>query len=504
MRSQSQRTCIRFGRLAIDEAHLITGSNVEGSKIFHDQHQATQWMITGTPFDTSITDMRVWIEHIEKVSSHRGFRWDRPKPDKEDTWDERKKWRQDLKACQPSCLNEVRLIHAKFIKGKTVSPEDFQRLIKTLRAIYSCLVIRRTLQSTFGGEPLLELPPNDHSFIDCKLRAEYDDLLIQEETQVIQNLIERLARDRKGDRERDLEEPSQLKITTVISNMYRLRIWSSWPALMECDDTKNLHYTLKELQAKKWLRDQNCIQPKGAKKTLYELAKSTTCPYQKNLSALCAIQNNPKIEALQHLMDHIWKKDDKAIFFCANNVSGYIVYWYLRNVRNSKVAFAYSGWSKHKQADVVHLFQEDDTTILDKWSPVQYLIGTSILGTGLDLFKANRLVQWDPEWGNKIIKQNQSRIWRHGQQQIACTYQMCVTNAKAELLLYDSCERKRWIEDVCERADSENSLLNEAPVSSGDPEADQADHRDDDSEDSEIESTEASVAGVSLEDPSAQ
>lgn len=39
--------------------------------------------------------------------------------------------------------------------------------------------------------------------------------------------------------------------------------------------------------------------------------------YQKNLERICSPDDNPKINALEHLLEHVWPPADKVVFMCA-------------------------------------------------------------------------------------------------------------------------------------------------------------------------------------------
>ncbi|KAL9018197.1 MAG: hypothetical protein Q9180_008732, partial [Flavoplaca navasiana] len=175
---------------------------------------------------------------------------------------------------------------------------------------------------------------------------------------------------------------------------------------------------------------------------------------------------------------------------------------YLVVIARKEAAFCHSKWSKRTTSDVIHLFQEDDAILTAKYPKrLQYLISTKILGVGLDLFKANRVVQWDPEWSVKVLHQNRGRVWRQGQDKVANSYTMWAENSTAEILLLDTCARKTWLDEMTKRGESTNDFLTEAADGSGDTQADAANENEDTEEESEVDEitgTQASLENASF------
>ena len=98
----------------------------------------------------------------------------------------------------------------------------------------------------------------------------------------------------------DQPRPNLGKLMTLL---HRDRILSTFPALSEHFDTKDLKLTNAELSEHKWLlyRNRNDLE--------LQLCRS---PFERLINLICSLKSCPKIKELTRLLDELEKADPKA------------------------------------------------------------------------------------------------------------------------------------------------------------------------------------------------
>lgn len=106
--------------------------------------------------------------------------------------------------------------------------------------------------------------------------------------------------------------------------------------------------------------------------------------------------------------------------------------------------------SKEYLSKAIKKFQSNDA------DAPRFLVGTTAtIGKGLDLFRANILVQWEVEWLVRDESQARARVVRVGQTQPVLTYQFICANSMVELMTaYRHTYREHILEKV-EKGDQE-------------------------------------------------
>ena len=104
------------------------------------------------------------------------------------------------------------------------------------------------------------------------------------------------------------------------------------------------------------------------------------------------------------------------------------------------MALVYAGMSKRRMHKIVRLFQEEPKVVNDflKLTPPRFLVETrKLLGVGLTLTKARRLVQLDPEWLLRDEHQARKRINQISQTRQTYTYSVHCINSVAKNMIFD-------------------------------------------------------------------
>ena len=93
------------------------------------------------------------------------------------------------------------------------------------------------------------------------------------------------------------------------------------------------------------------------------------------------------------------------------------------------VSYLHNKINKDDLTKAVEKFQSDDA------DAPRFLVGTTqTIGKGLDLFKANVMVQWEVEWLIRDEAQARARVIRVGQTKPVLTYQFVCENSTVEYM----------------------------------------------------------------------
>jgi SNF2 family DNA or RNA helicase len=423
------------GHVALDEAHLNSSSATLFAKAVKRicENGATLVAITGTPFEKSPRKLIPWLTAF--WSDDWIGKWKNASSEKK--WEKRGNARTQLRYCAPATVLEVSKVHEKLIRKPDTDEETKRHHIRDLKRLTKTLFVQRHgRRSNFFGHPLVRLPPNDHRDITVTLAPEQA-LLVDEPVRqsAIELKEEHLAAVTKWkrDKRRTGEEP-RINILSWLQKCRRSRILSTFPEIAALPETINLALTIKEANDNNWTqRDPKCF---------YQYASSTS-PYEKYVDQLCADENSPKMKFLKAYIS-AWNPDEKGVFITVNPVTAIILYWFLR-ILGYRIAIADGKQDKRVLGEMCQLFQSDPTVqaLHPNLESPQFIVGTTkLLSVGINLFKATRLVQVEPEWLGTTEEQARGRVSRLGQESRTATVRLWCSNSKVEEVICATQEKR--------------------------------------------------------------
>ena len=324
------RDHIGFGRFFSDESHVESGEGSPGPSIAGQLTTNTpglptrQWMITGTPFESSPAEMVTWVRWLENKSCL----WSQPT---KSGWDDQDIWRAKLKSCTRDRLIALGKTHnhlvswtkksTAYIENPVQAQREYDEMkeqyIRDLQEVLSALWLRRdATESKFFGHPLVELTPNVHRIIrvsDPNAARIVNTPAQQMAKSTDATYQRRLAKWEAGSK---MAEKPKLMVNNFLDDVRALRILSSFPALKMIEQTKDLKHTGQEIRDKGWC-SITTYHP-------YNLQR-TNSPYEKHIAAITRHTVCPKVKALGGLIDE-WDKGEKAVVACASPVSSLLTY----------------------------------------------------------------------------------------------------------------------------------------------------------------------------------
>ncbi|KAL9030970.1 MAG: hypothetical protein Q9196_000966 [Gyalolechia fulgens] len=403
-------TGIQWGRMVMDEAHKFVTVTTASPTIFRNNDTARKWMATGTPFDSNLKSMTTWIETIQDQP----VSW--TKPPKNTGWPAQDIHRSKLKSCTITSISSaLKPGYEAYVRGGLQKNEAASSgILEKFQAFFSTMAISRSAYTTFNGIPLYPMQPSHHQDIYCDLGEKVGKLITDKFNSVYPETISEMTSE-FGHKAKVYKEVPLPNLSRLLERFHRLRVLTSFPSLLNVDEPKGSDYTADEL--KEWLHIEN--------DSICRLR--TGSPVQKNIKTICKYKETPKIQCLDFLMTEIWETE-KAVICTYAPWEAYILYWWLRKVKQKQVALIYGGMSKNDTAKIFASFQKPDG--------VQYIVGTTLLiGTGLNLQVARHLLLFDPEWQLKDELQAKYRIIRVLQLQVTMTWRMLCPHSKLDLAI---------------------------------------------------------------------
>jgi len=314
---------IGWGRIIVDEVHR---EHNEGAGIISRLRQINDSMpgqiprkilISGTPFESSPGHMAGWINTIQDKT------W--ITPPKTTGYPRMHDQRQKLKFCTKQALIELGKKHESLVKAiiaKTDNKEARTEHGKSLTTVVQTLWLQRMSESTFFGYDMVLIPANYH--FDCLLDSP------ERYRPIFDGAFDEMTRQLRGTFQKSLELFDQGKkittpaiaVNTWLQAARRARILSSFPELALNEGTKDLTYTLQEIQANRWIKIK--------KGKLYELERKDS-PYEEAIAQLAGIGNCVKMRAMWILANHFWKEEPKLVVLVMGPVPSLIVYWVSRS-----------------------------------------------------------------------------------------------------------------------------------------------------------------------------
>jgi len=121
-----------------------------------------KWFVTGTPFESSPSQIAGWVDTLDNGS------WTGPQrfPD----WPLKENYRRNLRYCTFNSLKDLGKAHVKLVTSKEKDKNAEATHAKNVVRVASTLFIRRdSAKSTFLGSLLTAVPYNEHTVINCPL-----------------------------------------------------------------------------------------------------------------------------------------------------------------------------------------------------------------------------------------------------------------------------------------------------------------------------------------------
>lgn len=300
-------------RVIVDEAHKESTSTTKGPKIAAKQDKASKWFLSGTPFEQRPNQMYCWLSTLHPSE------WKTPLISKE-YWGQQKERSEGWELASPAAMASLGKTHAKIVDGKIKDQNMMNEHLVKLRALLKTWWIKRDAEkSSFFGKILVELPYCIRETILCRLPRKYEKAINERVISIHGRLSTNHAVRIKKWKDNNCKGPEpQPVLSRWIALVRRTRILSSFPALMECQETKDLEYSGSEDCENQWVV-RNTVSP-------YRLSRVGS-PYERQIRRITKAENCPKIVALEILMTTVWGRDDRVVIMTMGPTNALILYW---------------------------------------------------------------------------------------------------------------------------------------------------------------------------------
>jgi SNF2 family DNA or RNA helicase len=416
-----------WGMILRDEAHQEKASTssamtqIRRIRKFQD-NQLPVWFYSGTVFEVSPNDLHGIFEILE-----------------DDSWSTH----PILKNCTSKKVIEL----GKTFKKADISADARADLVKGTSLLLRTAMIARTTETKWWGGPIMELKPHKDIYIECPISRDWAAQLNNMDVAIRQGMVEEHRKHVKKWAEGGKQGPKPtISNEGYVRKHFKTRICATFPALIELIKTYKLRLTWDELfedeegNRRDWLND-----PK--------------CPYRVHLDDI--IESSTKIKELEKIVNSLGKdwqgNDEKLIIMSFSPIVAIIVHevscamyfsktvdtdlsqWLERKGKNVALFHAKLTFKQRKQLEDGFEERRDEHGELVSPLQPQILVGTTgVLGTGLNLPRAFRMVITEPDYLNRVEKQAKARIRRASQKNPRTTaYLLCDTTLKIEKAIYD-------------------------------------------------------------------
>lgn len=452
---------VAWARVVVDEAHLNSGPSTQLVRRIQAMKGARKWFLSGTPVESSPKQLAGWVATLQTDAWSRG----RPTASRP-RWARRDEYQATLAACTQSALKKLGSAHEGIIRKQVdTGSQEVTDHVRKLSAVVRTLYLKRSAtESLWFGKPLTDVPVNHHQEICIRLAPRLV-ALVDRDMARINEAVLRDYRTRvdayNASRTRRLVEEPKVNMRTFFNSARRSKIVTSYPMLASLADTVDLDYTYAEMAG--------CMSVQAGH--LYTHAVREDCPYNANIRAICARRDCPKVRVLDRLLKG-WPRGEKAVICASSPASAYILYLVGTSVAHLKVTLTVGQHLRRKHSPHVALFTQkfdkptlhkivqafhDQPEALAKYAEErgpQYIVGTTkLIGIGIDLTAAVRLIQFEPEWNERDHAQARKRINRIGQASETHTYALHTTNGKVEHMIFDRHARRLYMNDLALKPD---------------------------------------------------
>ena len=420
------------GRIVIDEQHQVTNKNTHIMKFLGDQRDrclglaipTTMWFLTATPMDRGPGDIESTIRLLEKPAwntiSHPLFGL---------TSKEFKKLITQYQAIEKADAEEQAAVSKQYVA----------RASKLLQP----LIIRRTRTDTFMGQPILPTPLPVHSYTIEVETEEGQQVAVDRLTQnakdnVRVKLANLVAQWQAGGR-----SGPQPTIHNILRNMstlnifFLLRIAANFPEIVN-DKFKEL--VLRATDLSPFVGD-------GSTEAAYNLGH----PFLPILPDI--VRGSAKMEKILSLVDKSLADNTmpiptaqdpnptimpkKSVIVSHSPASAQIAaYWLRRKRPGLKVVLLTAGSSGARRREIEQQFEMYEGPGEPMRGAQVLVSSTKLIGTGLNLSRANYLILMDLEWLVRDQEQARGRIARLGQRHHAHIYQLLNKDSQAECMIH--------------------------------------------------------------------
>ena len=322
-----------LARIVIDEAHTYSTKGTGFANSITRTRCCFYMFITGTPFETSPDQMKVWVEQLNweeweialKVMHAYAYHWIAHRGN-----------------CTPTAINKLhktnKALMNKFKKAQNddkdseafLNDKDLQGYIDDVSLFMSTITLRRRRDSIMFGYVVGQSHPSLHTRVKC--------ILQKSDATFIRDLGEKILKKLKKEKKHRVKRTKSQEIQTEVLldfrkfqlNAHKARVLSSWPPLREIMEIyeEGLTFTLDEVQKCGWLQtDKKTL--KDSKVAQLQSTVHTDCPspYEENIRKLCDEARVPKWRAFRQLEREVWPKESRVVICCYAPVTAIILYW---------------------------------------------------------------------------------------------------------------------------------------------------------------------------------
>ncbi|RHZ45234.1 uncharacterized protein CDV56_103757 [Aspergillus thermomutatus] len=384
-RSQGDKVSVvgaRFGRAFRDECHEEKG---EGTtfKLFKELRSPALWMLSGTPFETSPSDIAPYIKLLERPS-----------------------WKENV-ALQYCTSERIKNLGQRFSRLANKADAQLGLLTEEFKLILITLgFIRRTVDSRWHEDMIIKLPPDQRINVECPIPQQYRDAMSQMDSDVSSEL-DRIQLSEQQARKEGSKKYFKLSAAGA-RKLGQLRIITSFPGLLDLADQlggiEKLAFSMDDLVRLKWPENP------GA------------CPIMQNLDMV--MDGSSKFQYLcgminEGLTDNLGRPE-KLLIMTKHPVTVFILSLALAKTFPEQHVKALWATDKNRQS-YVDAFQnyntgaevEDDRRKIR--SPGILVSTTGVIGTGYTCTRAFRAVLFEPDYLEGVEEQAFARIRRMGQ-----------------------------------------------------------------------------------------
>ena len=418
------KNSIRYARVIVDEFHNEKSITATIPKLLRETiTTGCIWAASGTPFEAGPKDLLGYIKALE-------VRWSGND--------------EIIRRCGSEAASNIHK-NVEAIRRKAAREDTIDNTLPNLTAqvtekfghILQMLMIRRTTESTWFNQPILDIPELNYNDITTPLDNRYVPMFTKLAEDAKAVLLRQYEANMVTWRENGCRGTEPKPSSRVwLSSARQARILATFPFLKRIVDTNAIDLTWVQFIDKGWF---NC----------------TSNPYIQYLTQIInSSQKMTNIKAILRSMNieqsdeaPITDDDRKAIIFSEHPIVCYIIYEDLKRTYGNTVGFYWSNPKLKERQDLLQRFQHNDT---ETGGPLRILVGNiRMLGTGHTLTKADTVILVEPQWHVGQESQAIARVRRISQRANMCyAYRLYCPDVLVEKMIIQRQLFRKMIKDM--------------------------------------------------------
>ena len=399
-----------YARIFVDEFHKDKGNTTIGMTLLRDKIETgILWFASGTPFEVGPKDILGCINALYKRWPHDNQELQRFHPD----FLERGQKRIDTLRRKQS--------------GATIT--DFHNECSTFMVKFSAmlqkLMIRRTADSTWFGQSILDLP--EQTIEDVEIDMSQSDIHMLDEvfnkanTNVRADFERRLSIWRQDGGIGSEPKPNS-RMWLMLARQARIIV--TFPYLKRLCDNHSVDLTVNQILSNHW-------------------HTNNTSPYHTNLDDIVA--SSARLSTITNILTSMgivpgqWNEpiQRKVVIFSNFPVICFILFLHFQRVfGDAEVCLYWAGQSQKDRPALIRQFADDESRLRI------FISSIGIGGTGLTLTKADTTILVEPQWLSRDEEQARARVRRIGQLAERCfSYRMRCKKVLVEEMI---CSRQKF------------------------------------------------------------